>query len=343
VRGKNVPKGALRIIGVGNPRGHYPLYRKFVRGEGVADHARKDYLWYKGDPHANRKNLPEGYYERMLAAFPKELRERFVMGSDDTHAGQVFSEFNRDIHATESFNWQDHWEAWVGLDYGRVDPTVALFIGLDMATLDVYVIGEHYAPNMLIPAHVQCMDEMAAKLGFPKEEAHKWADNNIAATDGGNGRSLQGWFGSGGWHFNLAAKRDALQPGIEKIKGLLCPLNGALPRLHIHPRCVHTIEEFQMYEWDTPRNPVEMMRFKETPKEDYNHCMDALRYAINAMPSMGSLKPAHQTRSVWGQIELLEQDGNENKAIVWNPQNVPPKPVPTHPKQGIPRFPLRDF
>lgn len=339
VRQTGIPEHAQIIMGVGNPRGHYPLYQRVCQGEGMTPEAHKQYLWYKGDPFANKKNLPKNYYENLLARWPKELRERFVLGSDDTNAGQVYDMFNREIHI-ESFEWQDHWIPYVGFDYGMVDPTVALFLGFDPYTGDVWQIGEYYKERLLVPRHCELMDEMADSLQFPKEESIKWGDSNIASVDGGTGKSIQDWFSEGGWLFNLAAKKDALLPGIEKIKNLLIPKGGGIPKYHLHPRCVHTIEEFTLYEWKQPKGSVDLLRFKEEPEDRWNHCMDALRYAVNAMPIHQAKENPHKTRGVWEQLELAEEEGKN--AIIWNPASVPTRQPRLSRETDPYHFPLRD-
>lgn len=44
----------------------------------------------------------------------------------------------------------------------------------------------------------------------------------------------------------------------------------------IHPRCEHTIEEFDLYQYKVDKQTNEVLRI---PVDRYNHCIDALRYA----------------------------------------------------------------
>lgn len=47
-------------------------------------------------------------------------------------------------------------------------------------------------------------------------------------------------------------------------------------KIVIHPRCVHTIEEFGLYQYKVDRQTNEILR---EPLDKFNHCIDALRYS----------------------------------------------------------------
>jgi hypothetical protein len=331
LRQPGIPDHSLIAVGVGNPRGHYPLYRKIAKGEGVDDSVRANYVWFKSkEKFANKPNLPHRYYETMLASYPKELQDRFVMGSDDTHAGQIYPEFNREIHV-QSFEWQPHWVPYLGVDYGRTDPTAALFFGQDPRTGDVYQIAEHYRSWAQVHDHCQDMDEIANRVGWPKSDdaVGKVIDNNTNDPGEGN-KSIRQMFAENGWYLQPSpGKRNSLAPGIERVKNLLIPRAGGMPKFHIHPRCVKTIEEFWMYEWATPATPTETMTFKEKPRDDYNHAMDALRYAVAIMPAVAAPENPRQLGGPYSQLGMDRDEDDEdaveipdNVGIICGPENI---------------------
>jgi len=57
--------------------------------------------------------------------------------------------------------------------------------------------------------------------------------------------------------------------GIKAVRQMVCDGNE-VRQLLVHPRCTHTIREFQSYRYDSPNRPA---------KVD-DHCMDAVRYAV---------------------------------------------------------------
>ena len=48
--------------------------------------------------------------------------------------------------------------------------------------------------------------------------------------------------------------------------------------IYVHPKCVNTIMELSNYVWNTDKSG----QMVNKPIDDYNHLMDALRYAVQA-------------------------------------------------------------
>jgi len=61
--------------------------------------------------------------------------------------------------------------------------------------------------------------------------------------------------------------KDSVMNGIQWIQDL---------RIWVHPRCVNTITELSSYAWDEDRLGNKL----NSPKDDMNHLMDAMRYAL---------------------------------------------------------------
>ena len=51
-------------------------------------------------------------------------------------------------------------------------------------------------------------------------------------------------------------------------------------KIIINPNCEHTIIEFSNYCWDTDSKTGQIL---DKPTDDYNHCIDAIRYAIEEL------------------------------------------------------------
>lgn len=64
--------------------------------------------------------------------------------------------------------------------------------------------------------------------------------------------------------------QGSVEDGIEYIKGF--------EKVFIHPRCKHTLEEFNLYAYKTDRVSGEILPIIV---DKNNHCIDALRYALN--------------------------------------------------------------
>lgn len=65
-------------------------------------------------------------------------------------------------------------------------------------------------------------------------------------------------------------KSGSIEDGIAYIK--------SFKRVVVHPRCENTAREFKTYSWKVKANQDETL---STPEDRNNHCMDALRYALD--------------------------------------------------------------
>jgi len=75
-----------------------------------------------------------------------------------------------------------------------------------------------------------------------------------------------------GWNIQGADKwAGSVEDGIEYIR-------GAFEKVVIHPSCIHTIEEFKRYSFKIDKHTTEILPIVI---DDYNHCIDALRYGLN--------------------------------------------------------------
>ena len=61
---------------------------------------------------------------------------------------------------------------------------------------------------------------------------------------------------------------DSIQNGIQRMQSF---------RIHVHPRCINTLIEFNNYAWDTDKDG----NFIDKPIKEWDHCMDATRYALS--------------------------------------------------------------
>ena len=53
-------------------------------------------------------------------------------------------------------------------------------------------------------------------------------------------------------------------------------------KIYVHPKCENTLVELNNYVWDTKNGAV-----INKPIDDYNHLMDALRYAMESTRQTG--------------------------------------------------------
>ena len=76
---------------------------------------------------------------------------------------------------------------------------------------------------------------------------------------------------------NMREADNAVLPGINEVFKALEIQKDGKPRLYVHERCKHTIEEFGRYRYKDTKIGVAQ---QENPLKVDDHAMDAIRYGI---------------------------------------------------------------
>ena len=143
-----------------------------------------------------------------------------------------------------------------GLDFGYTNDPTALFCGLiDVANKEIYVFDEIYKNAM---KNRQIAEEIIRK-GYGKEKI---------VADSQEPKSIDELYDLGLKGIRNSRKgKDSINNGIQYIQDY---------KIIIHPRCVNFITEISNYMWDKDKfdNAV------NKPVDDFNHLMDAMRYAL---------------------------------------------------------------
>jgi phage terminase large subunit len=86
------------------------------------------------------------------------------------------------------------------------------------------------------------------------------------------------------------AKKGAgsVEDGVQFIRGF--------KEIVIHDRCRHTADEFKLYSYKRDKLTGEILPVLE---DKHNHCIDALRYALEAVMRQYSTPSVTATRRVW--------------------------------------------
>ena len=145
-----------------------------------------------------------------------------------------------------------------GLDFGYTNDPSAFFCGLiDVANKEIYVFDEIYKNAM---KNRQIAEEIIRK-GYGKEKI---------VADSQEPKSIDELYDLGLKGVRKSRKgRDSINNGVQYIQDY---------KIIIHPRCVNFITEISNYMWDKDKfdNPV------NKPVDDFNHLMDAMRYALES-------------------------------------------------------------
>ena len=156
----------------------------------------------------------------------------------------------------EILNKRQKAKAVFGLDFGYTNDPAAFFCGiLDQEQKEIYVFDEIYQKGMQNTAIYNSIE----KLGFKKE---------IIVADSAEPKSIDHLKGLGLYRIKGSKKgKDSINAGIQFIQDF---------KIFIHPRCVNFLTEISNYAWDKDK----FGKAVNKPIDDFNHLMDAMRYAL---------------------------------------------------------------
>lgn len=161
----------------------------------------------------------------------------------------------------ESFNTDDILKipgikSAFGLDFGYTNDPSALWCGLvDLKDKKIYVFDEMYKKGMSNEAiHTE-----VTNMGYAKEKI---------TGDSSEPKSIDRLRELGLSRIKGARKgKDSINNGIDFIQDF---------EIIIHPRCVNFLTEISNYTWDKDK----FDKVLNKPIDDFNHLMDAMRYAL---------------------------------------------------------------
>jgi phage terminase large subunit len=194
-------------------------------------------------------------FERMKRENPRRYR---VAGLGDWGIvdGLIFENWKEESFDLEEVKRIQGVQSAFGLDFGYTNDPSALFCGMiDQAGKKIYVFDEMYKKGMsneAIHAEIQ-------RMGHAKERI---------TADCAEPKSIARLYDLGVYRIRAARKgKDSVNNGIDFIQDY---------EIIIHPRCVNFITEISNYTWDVDKFENKLNK----PIDDFNHLMDAMRYAL---------------------------------------------------------------
>lgn len=151
-----------------------------------------------------------------------------------------------------------------GMDFGYThDPTAFICALVDEKEKEIFIFDEHYQKGM----SNSDIANMIKYKGYSKE---------IIIADSAEPKSIDDIKRQGIRRIKAAQKgKDSILNGIQNIQDY---------KIYVLPKCENTLVELNNYVWDTKDG-----RGINKPMDDYNHLMDALRYAMERLKKKGGL------------------------------------------------------
>ena len=142
-----------------------------------------------------------------------------------------------------------------GLDFGYTNDPSAFFIGfLDLENKRLYVWDEMYETGL----SNRKIYEIITGMGYGKE---------TITADSAEPKSIDELRSLGLYVHGAKKGKDSINNGIQWIQDL---------EIIVHPRCVNFLTEISNYMWKSDRFGKKL----NEPIDDFNHLMDAMRYAL---------------------------------------------------------------
>lgn len=157
--------------------------------------------------------------------------------------------------------------SYFGLDYGFInDPSAFMHVKIDDVRKRLYVIEEYVKKGLTNDK----IAESITALGYPKEQIR---------ADSAEKKS------------NQELRNLGISRVIDVKKGAGSVMQGIQYLLQyewiVDERCVKTIEELENYTWKKDKATNEYIN---EPVDSYNHCLDAIRYAIQDKITKSKIK-----------------------------------------------------
>ncbi|HAR6345604.1 TPA: PBSX family phage terminase large subunit [Staphylococcus pseudintermedius] len=202
----------------------------------------------------------------MLATRNPAYYKIYALGEFATLDKLVFPKYEKRIISDKEVG---HLPSYFGLDFGYVnDPSAFIHVKIDSDNKKLYVMSEYVKKGMLNNEIAQVIND----LGYSKEKI---------TADSAEQKSIMEIKANGIDRIVPAMKgKDSVMAGIQFI--------GQFD-IVIDERCYKTIEEFDNYTWKKDKNTDE---YYNEPVDTYNHCIDALRYAVEAL----TIQKKHQKK-----------------------------------------------
>ena len=173
--------------------------------------------------------------------------------------GLIYERWKEEAFNLQAISKRPGVKACFGLDFGYTNDPTALFCGLvSQKEKTIWVFDELYEKALTNRA----ICETVTRMGYAKERIK---------ADSAEPKSIDELREAGLYHVRAARKgKDSVNNGIQYIQDYT---------IIIHPRCVNFITEISNYTWAEDKFGVKI----NVPIDDFNHLMDAMRYALEDM------------------------------------------------------------
>ena len=205
-----------------------------------------------------KKNNPRRYAVAGLGGWgivDGLVYENFLEQEFELISKKDFLKLDAAEQKVKKYVFRENLQSAFGLDFGYTNDPTALFAGfIDTEHQKIYVWDELYEKGL---SNKRIFERISA-MGYSKE--------NITG-DSADPKSIDELRGLGLRIRGAAKGKDSVNNGIQFIQNF---------QIIIHPRCVNFLTEISNYTWEKDKFGTKL----NVPIDDFNHLLDAMRYAL---------------------------------------------------------------
>jgi hypothetical protein len=214
-------------------------------------------------------------YERQLADMPDAQRKAYLLGDWTSHVGQVYTEWDYQLHTCEPFKVPDGLEMWRGADDGFASPACVLWFLHDEIRDRIFVVNELYRRGMTPEAMAEAVlsiDRLYRRQLDGVIDSASFANIGLGTESGKGGRADV--MNRLGCRWRPAEKGEGSRiAGKNLVHSRLALKSDDWPGLVITRNCKNLIRELPSLCYSA-RQPEDI----DTDAPD--HAYDALRYGL---------------------------------------------------------------
>lgn len=308
LRQQRAPREGLLTF---NPNGHNWLWKRFINPK-RSDIWKRNYKAIEATTYDN-PNLPDDYLEQFVG-LPEAWLQRFVHGSHEVFVGQIFTDWDPEVHVVEPFFIPSQWERWMCIDPGIGHEGCVSWVARDFE-------GNAYYYREILEKG-QPVEWWANKV-FAVEAQHDWGGPNeriarrLIGLEANQRSQRDGKTVVSKWHecgvFPEFADRDpsarisSITEHLRPKPGNHNPWTGAdpSPRLFVFSECEKLQEYLPQYRWRPQRTNYTEEEPPEKPRKKDDHNIDCLGHILLAFDGLPELEPDSEHRDA--EREMVER------------------------------------
>jgi phage terminase large subunit len=156
-----------------------------------------------------------------------------------------------------------------GLDFGATDPNALVCFDIEMGQKKIYIFDEYYEGNITL-------DKLANEVG-------QRIGNRFVTCDSAGKQHIIELNNRGIWALPAIKGPDSITHGIQWLQGF---------DIIVHKNCKNFIKEISSYCWAKDKFGKSI----DTPVDENNHLLDALRYGVEPLHTQAQLESARRIR-----------------------------------------------